>query len=220
MNCYLHSDKDAVAYCRVCGKALCQECRRVSQGTVFCEEHLPAQEAARPQPAASYQPGAGSPGFAFVLGLIPGVGAIYNGQYVKGLIHVVILGTLISIVSADGTGALEPLFGMLIAIFCFYMPFEAYHTARKRQRGEAVDEFSSLLPLRASPSGFPIGPVVIIAIGIIFLLNTLEVLHIRTILRWWPAFLIVLGAYMLYTRITGGSSDRAPQNQEVRHEPE
>jgi len=28
--------------------------------------------------------------------MIPGVGAVYNGQYAKGLVHVVIVGLLIS----------------------------------------------------------------------------------------------------------------------------
>ena len=40
-----------------------------------------------------------SPGLAFVLGLIPGVGAIYNGQYAKGLVHVIIIGLIISMLS-------------------------------------------------------------------------------------------------------------------------
>ncbi len=40
-----------------------------------------------------------SPGLAFLLGLIPGVGAIYNGQYAKGLVHAIIVGLMISIMS-------------------------------------------------------------------------------------------------------------------------
>lgn len=218
MNCYFHPDQTAVAYCRSCGKALCQACQRVAQGTVFCEEHVPAQEPARPAVTPGYQPGAGSPGLAFVLGLIPGVGAIYNGQYVKGLVHVVILGTLISIVSSGAAGALEPLFGFLIAVWFFYMAFEAYHTASKRQRGEPVDEFSSLFPLKARPAGFPVGPVVIIALGVLFLLSNLGLLPTRDMLRYGPpVFLIALGAYMLYVRL---SSDK-PKSiaaQEVPHE--
>ena len=54
------------------------------------------------------------PGVAFVLGLIPGVGAIYNGQYAKGLIHVFILGMLFTIVGSNDVGGFEPLFGVLI----------------------------------------------------------------------------------------------------------
>ena len=38
-----------------------------------------------------------NPGVAFVLGLIPGVGAMYNGQLFKGLIHVVVFAILVSL---------------------------------------------------------------------------------------------------------------------------
>ena len=79
-------------------------------GTVYCEEHVPAGDGAaaagraRAAPAAIANPGV-SPGLAFLLGLIPGVGAIYNGQYAKGLVHVLILGMLISIMSSTAAPA-------------------------------------------------------------------------------------------------------------------
>jgi TM2 domain-containing membrane protein YozV len=214
MNCLKHPDTPAVAFCRTCGKALCQACQRPVQGTIVCEEHMPAQQtltAPLPSPAGA------SPGLAFVLGLIPGVGAIYNGQYAKGVIHVVIFGLLISLVSSGAASDFEPLFGLLIAIWLAYMPFEAYHTARKRQMGQAVDEFSSIFPIRAHRAGFPVGPVVLIALGVLFLLNTMNVLRLHDILRYWPIFLIALGAYMLYCRLTG--CDGAPvSSQEVPRE--
>jgi len=145
------------------------------------------------------------------------VGAVYNGQYAKGLIHVVIFGLLISLVSSNAVGDLEPLFGLLIAIWYIYMPFEAYHTARKRQLGQAVDEFSSILPLRGPRTGFPVGPVVLIALGVLFLLNTLDVLHFHEVAKYWPLILIALGVYMLYCRLTGGPSPASPK-EEVPHE--
>ncbi len=212
MNCVNHPDVPAAAFCRTCGKALCPACERPAQGTVFCQEHVPVAAPAAPgtpgySPYTAPMPpprldAGGSPGLAFVLGLIPGVGAIYNGQYVKGLIHVVILGVLISIVSSDAAGGLEPLFGMMIGVWVFYMAFEAYHTARKRQLGEVVDEFSSIVPLRGTRgSAFPAGPVILIALGILFLLNTMDILRFGQIIRYWPVALIALGAYMLYERM-------------------
>lgn len=217
MNCINHPDIPAAAFCRTCGKALCPACEHPAQGTIYCAEHVPV--AAAPPGTPGYSPytaplgttlppkldAGASPGLAFLLGLIPGVGAIYNGQYVKGLVHVIILGVLISIVSSDATGGFEPLFGMLIGVWVFYMAFEAYHTARKRQLGEQVDEFSSLVPLRGSRSPrFPAGPVVLIAIGVLFLLNTMDVLRFSALIRYWPVALIALGVYMLYERITPG----------------
>jgi hypothetical protein len=148
-------------------------------------------------------PGA-SPGLAFLLGFIPGVGAIYNGQYVKGFFHVLVFGGLIALVNNEETSSgLEPLFGMSIAIWVFYMAFEAYHTAKRRQLGQPVDEFSSIVPRRGQPTRFPIAPTVLIAVGLIFLLHNLNILRIGELLRYWPVALICLGAYMLYERLSG-----------------
>ena len=155
-----------------------------------------------PQPGVWVANTSVSPGLAFILGFIPGVGAIYNGQYAKGLIHVLVLGTLISIVSSGHLGSGEPLFGLMISAWFFYMAFEAYHTARRRQLGQPVDEFSSLFPLRGKAGRFPVGPIILIAIGILFLLNNFDLIHFYDIARYWPVFLIALGGYMLYTRLT------------------
>ncbi|HLJ14417.1 MAG TPA: DUF5668 domain-containing protein [Bryobacteraceae bacterium] len=146
-----------------------------------------------------------SPGLAFLLGLIPGVGAIYNGQYAKGLVHVVIMGTLIAILNSDLPGSLYPLFSLMLAAWIFYMAFEAHHTAKRRQLGLPVDEFSSLVPLHESRARMPVAPLVLIALGVIFLLNNLDILRFRQILKYWPVFLIALGVYMLYERLGGGA---------------
>ena len=201
MNCYLHTDVEATAYCRSCGRPLCSPCQRTAQGTVYCAEHASADRA----PVESSQPvapaDAGSPGLAFVLGLIPGVGAIYNRQYVKGLIHVIILGTLISILNSGATGGFEPLFGLLVALWFFYMAFEAYHTAGKRLRGEPVDEFSSLIPARGPSAGSTAGPVALIVLGVLFLVMTFRPEWAHQILKLWPVALILAGVYMLMARL-------------------
>ena len=200
MNCYLHADQEATAYCRNCGKPLCSACQTTSRGTVYCQEHAPAVEAA---PAATYSavpPSSISPGLAFVLGLIPGVGAIYNGQYVKGLIHVVVLGTLISVLESGTAESLQPLFGLLTALWFFYMAFEAYHTANKRLRGERVDEFSSLVPLSSPQAGSTAAAVALISLGSLFLVINARPDWARLIFRFWPALLIVAGVWMLIAR--------------------
>jgi hypothetical protein len=102
------------------------------------------------------------------------VGAIYNGTVRQGLVHVIVLGLLISIINSNSAGGLEPLFGLLIGLWFFYMAFEAYHTASKRQKGETVDEFSSIVPVQSHASGFPVVPILLIVIGIVFLLVNLD----------------------------------------------
>ncbi len=235
MNCVNHPEAPVAAYCRTCGKALCAECRRLALGTVYCDEHLPVTAApptggpgaARPGDplypdspfaAPAYVPPAvassSHPGLALLLGLIPGVGAIYNGQYAKGLVHAVVFGLLVSIISSGSARGWEPLLGILIAVWVFYMAFEAYHTARKRRDGETVDEFSSLVDLQAGRSGFPIGAVLLIGLGFLLLLTTTDILPIDRIIRYWPALLIVLGVYLLYSRL----ESRAALPGEVRDE--
>lgn len=208
----MSADAKVVGYCRTCGKALDEASARPAAGAIYCEEHVPAPAAeSSPYTAPPYHasppplPGlysSTSPGLAFLLGLIPGVGAVYNGQYAKGLVHVVILGLIFSILGNHAAQGLEPVFGVLIPCFWFYMAFEAYHTAKKRQEGQPVGEFSSLMPTRGGPSRFPVAPALLIALGVVFLLNNLEILELRRVLRYWPALLIVLGVYRLYIRLT------------------
>lgn len=175
-----------------------------------CMTALPAES--RPQtpplPVASHD--AASPGLAFFLGFIPGVGAIYNGQYAKGILHIVVLGLLISIVSSGGVGELEPVIGLLIAGWVFYMAFEAYHTAKARLAGQPVDEFSGLLRPGQS-GGVPAGPLLLISLGVVFLLHTLGYLSWDHLVRFWPVLLIAAGVYLLYARLAGHPQPAGPE---------
>ena len=73
--------------------------------------------------------GTPNPALAALLGFIPGVGAMYNGQYAKGLVHLIVFAILVSL--ADHSG----IFGLFVAAWIFYQAFEAYHTARARREG-------------------------------------------------------------------------------------
>jgi TM2 domain-containing membrane protein YozV len=231
MNCQNHPEVPATAYCRSCGKPVCDACRRDAYGTVFCAEHAPAPAPVYPGPAAeaapppqAAAPGAAppsrgyyyadvSPGLAFFLGFIPGVGAIYNGQYAKGLVHAVIFGLLCSIMDSN-VGTLEPVFGIVLAAWVFYMAFEAYHTARKRRAGEPVDEYSSIINMRGRPEQIPVAGIALIVLGVLLLLHTLDLLDFRYFSRYWPVLLILAGAYLLYLRFSGPNV----AEKEMRHE--
>jgi hypothetical protein len=144
-----------------------------------------------------------SPALAFFLGMIPGVGAIYNGQYAKGLVHAIFFGLMVTALSSHRLQGFEPLFGILLGVFFFYMALEAYHTARKRAAGEPVEEFSSMVGV--GEDGFPTGAVILIGLGFLLLMNTLNLISIEAVLRFWPAVLILIGVYMLYSRLKGGT---------------
>src|SRR5438270_13513083 len=95
MKCAVHSDVDAVGYCRNCGKPMCSTCVRPVRDVLYCEDCLasimgipgavPAAAAGAVPPAGALPlpptPSPGRPGFAFVLGLFPALAAVYIGEY-------------------------------------------------------------------------------------------------------------------------------------------
>jgi TM2 domain-containing membrane protein YozV len=142
MNCANHPDRERAAFCQHCGKPLCTECVRNLGTSVYCEPCLTARTSATPPQAgytagpSGYQPFARpagssepSPGLAALLGLIPGVGAMYNEQYAKGIVHLVVFAVLVSLAHD------VDIFGLFVFGWICYMSVEAYHTARARRDG-------------------------------------------------------------------------------------
>jgi len=154
MNCANHNDAPAVAYCRTCGKPLCSVCAKDVRGVIYCEDCLASHVAGTVPPpgltAAPIEPPSGtpSPGLALALGFIPGVGAMYNGEFAKGFVHVLIFATLIWM-----SDHVSSAFGIAIAAFYIYMPIEAYKTAKAKQMGlPAPDPFGFNNLFSSAPS--------------------------------------------------------------------
>jgi hypothetical protein len=143
MNCANHPDRERTAFCQSCGKPLCNECVRNVGTSVYCEPCLAARVSGMPPAGYGYPggpvgypapppsiPGEPNPVIAAILGFIPGVGAMYNEQYAKGIVHLIVFVLLVSLAS-DVNG----IFGLFIAGWEFYMAIEAHHTARARRDG-------------------------------------------------------------------------------------
>jgi hypothetical protein len=130
MNCAYHPEVPSSAFCQYCGKPICKDCVRNVGGSIYCEacltERLRGAGAGAPGPVFTGTP---HPMLAALLGFIPGVGAMYNGQYAKAIAHVVIFAVLASL--SDHVGP----FGILVAAWVFYQVFDAYQTAVARRDG-------------------------------------------------------------------------------------
>jgi hypothetical protein len=99
-------------------------------GVVYCESCLAARLSAQAAPGQAAQYGMHAhPVLAGLLGFIPGVGAMYNGQFVKALAHVLIFAVFVSL--ADKS----VVFGFLVAAWIFYQVFDAAQTAKARRDG-------------------------------------------------------------------------------------
>ena len=301
MDCVNHPGMTATAFCQNCGKALCTGCvRNAPGGQVLCEPCFAAWQTYQ-QPFAPVATGSPNPAAAAVLGLIPGVGAMYNGQFFKGLIHVVIFAVLVSMAHVSG------IFGIFIPAWILYQAFEAFHTAKALRDGQPVpdplglnevgnwlnlgkhpqypgqpppgqqppgqppvnpgsytdpsgsgpipppppgawqtpyaggayqppyqapyetpytppaagpiDPNAPVPPIPPDPSaywkpvlgrgGAPIGAIVLIALGALFLLGQLDIFRGRLIEFSWPIFLIGLGVWLVVRRL--GDSQGGPK---------
>jgi hypothetical protein len=282
MDCVNHSGVPATAYCQNCGKPMCASCvRNAAGGQVLCEPCWKSWQNVQYTFVASHPVGGPNPWVAAGVGWIPGVGAMYNGQFFKGLIHVVIFAVLISITEYHG------IFGLFIGFWCLYQSFEAFHTAKALRDGQpppdplGLNEVGNWLnlgsrhryppqpgvgpaagPAQPNPGftpgyqpnyeqgawqtpftpppapppgtagpGFtpasdftpdpaeywrplfwkrkePIGAVVLIGLGLIFLLDRLDIFNGRLIEFAWPVLLIGIGVWMIVRRLgnsQGGS---------------
>jgi len=205
MKCANHPDNDAFVYCGQCGRSLCNDCKREVGGMVYCENCLSARLHSSFPPLTGT--GAGpSPGVALALGFIPGVGAIYNGQVLKGMVQVLIFGTLIAL--GDRVhGPMDTIFGLGAAAFYFYMVIDSYHTAKAKVLGRPVPEWFGLGDMKMNA---PIGAALLIGLGAMFLLDNLGVPVFNQIGKYWPVLLIVVGILLLQRRL-GTSKPSVPE---------
>jgi TM2 domain-containing membrane protein YozV len=195
-------------------------------------------------PLASRQ-GDGHAALACALGFIPGLGAVYNGEYMKGLVHVLIFGGIIAALTQDLPTALYPILGVALAGFYFYMPIEAYRTARAQHAaavgampygttapgagisagiagagmtgssgmsgsgggGVGAPGVPPMYDGRATRRFNPIGAIVLIGLGVLFLLGNFGVLRDEWIDKGWPLILIAVGVGLIIRKVTSSNGN-------------
>ena len=201
MNCAVHPEQEATGYCRNCGKAMCSACARPVRDVLYCEPCL-AGVMGHPAPGAPpvpsvARPHAPNPGLAFLLGLFPGLGAIYNGEFNKALIHIVVFIALVVGASTTNGDLPETILGFMIAGFIFYMAIDAMRTAQGRASGQA----SAADPIETWSRNRPVGPMILIGIGALFLLSNFGFIPWHRMGEFWPLILIGAGFLMLWKRV-------------------
>lgn len=258
MDCVNHAGSAATAYCQNCGRGLCANCtRRTATGQILCEVCQAACQSAPPFPLPHSSHA--NPTVAALLGVIPGVGAMYNGQFFKALVHVVVFVLIVNITSEHA-----PYVGLFIPAWILYQVFEAYQTARARRDGLpipdpfALNELGARLNLNGHPPAAwqsnstgaptfeavgpqaegglgganapaapfaawsretaaasappavsrwqhrePLGAIVLIALGLLFLMGETEFFSSWIFKFTWPVVLIALGVWLIVRRLRG-----------------
>ncbi|HXX21033.1 MAG TPA: DUF5668 domain-containing protein [Candidatus Acidoferrum sp.] len=199
MNCAVHTEVAATGYCRQCGKALCAACTRDVGGVFYCETCAPPSVSTVPGPHV-VSASTGKPGVALALGFIPGLGAVYNGEYVKALIHLFVFAGIIAALNTDLPDSYYVFLGIALGCFYFYMPIDAYRVAKARQLG--APQPTDALQAQGRK---PMGAIVLIVLGVLFLLANFGLLRTEWLVKGWPIGLIALGVWILMDRMKGSS---------------
>jgi len=244
IQCPTCADSTVTAFCRECGKGVCEDCIERRDGVPYCRDCAPSVQSTaredspvdeilqaahrvvndttkvadtanqRTKEALNAASDGPHPVLAGLLGFVPGLGAVYNGQYVKGIVHAAIFGMLIAISTTADHDAIPALMVPMVVFFVLYMPIEAVRTAQAIRRGEEVREMSGIVgALFDASNDSPVPGILFIALGVFFLLFTLGILRAELVFKAWPLVLVGLGVWRLYasTRKREELSRHAPQ---------
>ena len=134
-----------------------------------------------------------NPSLAAFLAIFPGMGAIYNGNIIKGIAYMLIFAVLI--VLTDNAG--EPdavVFGLLIAGFFIFQIIDSYNEATKINQNVLAEE---------NPASYKedlslFSAIIVLVIGVVFQLANFDLITYRQVTRLWPLVLIIFGIKIVY----------------------
>lgn len=212
MNCAYHSHNAATVSCNGCGKPLCPACDHRIKGFPYCQDCIvlgvDLLRTHNQASSSSYIKAQTSPFIALVLSFIcPGLGAAYNGQTHKALIHFAVSVGLFQL----AINLRMPFFVFGVLGMWLYSAVDAWKSARLIRSGARPDLADDILTQRFS--GNPkLWGVLLTILGATFLLQKF---FGRDFSAWMsvllPIFLIGLGLYILRNYIfksdSGTSND-------------
>ena len=202
MNCAYHIMNRAAVQCSRCARPLCPACDHRIRGFPYCQEcivtgvELLQQQQSRPATSPAVRRKT-SPSVALLLSfLVPGLGAAYNGQTSKALVHFTIFASFFQMATVtDGTA----FFVLGVVGTWLFSAVDACRTAQLIRAGLAPDAESDAIARRLY--GNPLAwAVLLIALGTIFLLHTLFGVRLP-VREFLPVVLVLLGAYMLFDHL-------------------
>jgi hypothetical protein len=90
----------------------------------------------------------------------------------------------------------EVVLSLLLAGFILYMALDATRVAKARNLGETTVD-----PLESWSKNRPVGPIILIGLGVLFLLNNFSWFPFYRVGRLWPLILVGVGVLMFRNRL-------------------
>lgn len=223
MNCAYHMTNRAVVQCSRCSRPLCPACDHRIRGFPYCQDCIVAgvevlqQQQARTTGVPNAVRRRTSPFVALLLSfIVPGLGAAYNGQTSKALVHFTIFASFFQMATVtDGTA----FFVLGVVGTWLFAAVDATRTAQLIRTGLAPDAESDAIAQRLY--GNPLAwAVTLITLGAVFLLHTMFGVRLP-VREFLPVVLVLLGAYMLfdYVRTHRGGKRDAPSFEAMSRPP-
>jgi TM2 domain-containing membrane protein YozV len=195
MKCAYHPINLASVHCSSCGRNLCPACDHRIKGFPYCQDCIVAgigllrRDASNGQYAHA-RGGEKRPFVAFLLGLVPGLGAAYNGQPIKALVHFVAtmgLGMMTDIFASP----LAPIAALATLAFYLYSLYDAYHSAQRGSDELKAEDESLKVFLRERTN---LWGGLLIGVGLLSMLNFFLPYQFRHL---WPLLFVAGGLYFL-----------------------
>ena len=148
-----------------------------------------------------------NPLLAAFLSLFPGVGHIYNGLYLRGVLFFLAAVSLIQITSRG-----NDLMGFAVAFVWLFNVLDAYRQATLINYGLAQDLGLLDRPRRPGPfhEGIAAG-ILFFVIGLVALIDRFFAIDLELVIGFWPVVLMALGAWLVW----GALSDRRREKGEA-----
>ena len=197
MYCSYHAKNPAVVQCNQCARALCPACDHRIRGFPFCQDCIVAGVELLRQKSQSSQSQViqrrSSPFVATLLSFVPGLGAAYNGQTSKAIVHFAIFASFFQM--AVLTHGMH-FFVLGVLGTWLFAAVDACRTAQLMRAGLSLDTEEDVIARRLYGNPFAWG-VTLIVIGTVFLLQTLLDIQLP-VKKLLPVAMVALGAYMLF----------------------
>ncbi len=220
MNCSYHPVNTAAVQCSRCARPLCPACDHRIRGFPYCQDCIVAgvellqYQSARLGAAPVDARRKTSRVVALLLSFVlPGLGAAYNGQISKAVVHFAIFAGFCQMATITDANAFFVLGALGMWLFA---AVDAYRTAQLFRAGLAPDAESDAIARRLYGNPVAWGGMLVV-MGGIFLLHVFfgVLLPMSKVL---PVALVVLGAYMLFEHLRGRGGlrrDVSPLDQEI-----
>jgi len=157
------------------------------------------QETRQPPPYRNQNVQRKSPALASVLSLMPGMGQVYVGYYRQGFTFIAVFASTIATLASNRLQGLEPLLGIFLAFFLIFNLIDANRRAHHYNRvmaGLKIDEVPEDFKLPSAGGSRTTG-LVLVAIGVLFILDLNYNVSMEWIEDWWPAILVAIGINMV-----------------------